>query len=123
MRNIILVVASAVALSATTMTTGALAQRAHGSGIGGGAHFDGAMGSGARLGAGHFGGEPHYGTRLGRPEFEHRDFDRRFAFHRRFLGPTFGFVAAGPDWWDNDWDDGCLSRWERTPSGWRQRLC
>jgi hypothetical protein len=25
--------------------------------------------------------------------------------------------------WGDDWGDDCLSRWERTPSGWRQRLC
>jgi hypothetical protein len=123
MRKIILVVASAVALGAATMTTGALAQRGHGGGMGGGTHFGGRMGGGGRFGGGHFGGEPHFGGRSGRHEFEHRDFDRRFAFRRRFFGPGFGFVATGPYWWDNNWGDGCLSRWERTPSGWRQRLC
>jgi hypothetical protein len=112
MRKIILVVASAVAFGAATMTTGALAQRLHGGGMGGAAQF----------GGGHFGGEPHFG---GRPEFsgrefKHRDFDRRFAFRRRFFGTDFGFFAAGGSWW---YDDDCLSRWERTPSGWRQRLC
>ena len=119
MRKIILVVASAVALGAT-MTTGALAQRGHGGGMGGGAHFGGGMRSGTRFGGGRFGGEPRFGRR----EFERRDFDRRFAFRdHRFFGPSLGFVATGPYWWDNGWDDGCLSRWERTPSGWRQRLC
>jgi hypothetical protein len=82
------------------------------------------MGGGARFGSGHLSGEPHFGGGFGRHEFEHRDFDRRFAFRRRrFFAPGFGFVATGPYWSDNDWDDGCLSRWERTPSGWRQRLC
>ena len=113
MHKIILVVASAVALGAAT---GALAQRLHG-GAG-----SGRMGSGVRFGGAHFGGETHFG---GRPEFgdrklEHRDFDRRFAFRRRLFGRGFGFVAA-PGWpW---YDDDCLSRWERTPFGWRQRLC
>ena len=122
MPKIILVVALAVALGAATMTIGALAQRGDGGGMGGGAHFGGEMGGVAHFGGGRFGGEPHFVGRFGRQDFEHRAFDRRFAFRRRF-GPGFGFVATGPDWWDNGWDDGCLSRWERTPSGWRQRLC
>ena len=114
MRNMILVVASAVALGAATMTTGALAQAGNGS----------RMGDGARFGVRTLPAENRTsGGRFDRPEFEHRDFDRRFAFRRRFFGPGFGFIATGPYWWDNDWDDGCLSRWERTPFGWRQRLC
>jgi len=108
-----LVVALAVALGAATMTTGALAQGGHG----------GRMGSGARFGSGHFGGGPHFDGRFGQRGFG-RDFDRRFAFRRRFFGPGFGFVTTGDsDWSDNGWDSGCLSRWEKTPFGWRQRLC
>ena len=113
MRKIILV-ASAVALGAATMTTGALAQSGNGGGMGGGAQF----------GGGHFGGGPHFGGRFGPRGFGRR-FDRDFAFRRRFFGPAFGFVTTGggSDWWDNGGDSGCLSRWEKTPFGWRQRLC
>jgi hypothetical protein len=109
MRKIIL--ASAVALFAATMTTGALAQRGHGSGGRGigGAHF----------GGGHFGGFGRH--EFGGREFERRDFDHRFAFRRRFFGPGFVAVTGWPGWYD-DGDD-CLSHWVRTPSGWRQRLC
>jgi hypothetical protein len=114
MRKIILVVASTVALGAATMTTGALAQRGQGSGMGNGARFGGRTLPPENRAS---------GGRFDRHEFEHRDFDRRFAFRRRFFGPGFGLVATGPDWWDNNWGDGCLSRWERTPFGWRQRLC
>lgn len=117
MRKIILVVASAVVLGAATMTTGALAQRLHGSGMRSGAHFNGGMGGGAHFGGGHFGGEPHFGR-----GFKHRDFNHRFVFRRRFFGPGVGFFAVGGSPWGWD-DDDCLSRWERTPSGWRQRLC
>ena len=152
MRRMMLGVASALVLGAATMTTGALAQRggamgggAHvgggmgggarfGGGMGGGARFGGGMGGGARLGGGHFGGGqlgvgrfgrgPAFGGRFGSRAFKGRDFDRRFAFRRRrFFGPDLGVVVTGPFWWDSDWDDGCLTRWERTPSGWRQRLC
>ncbi len=118
MRKIILVVVSAVALGAAMMT-GAVAQRLHGGGGGG-------MARGAHFRGGHLGGEPHVVGRIyrhgfGVRPFERRDFDRGFAFGRRLFGPSFGFVAAaeGPWWYDDD----CLSRWERTPSGWRQRLC
>jgi hypothetical protein len=122
MRKITIVVASTVALVAATITTGALAQRAHVTGGRmGGARFGGAMGGGAHFGRGHFGGFGRH--EFGSRRFGRRDFDR-FAFRRRrFFGPGFGFVATGPYWWDDDWGDGCLSRWERTPSGWRQRLC
>jgi hypothetical protein len=141
MRKIILVVASALALGAATMTTGALAQRSHGTGMDSGAHFTGGMSGGphfnggmsggphfnggmgggahfgARFGGGHFGGETHFGR-----DFKHRDFDHRFAFRHRFFRPGVGFFAVDGSPWGWDGDD-CLSRWERTPSGWRQRLC
>jgi hypothetical protein len=78
----------------------------------GGPHF----GGGAHFGGGHFGGFGKHGR-----EFAHRDFDRRFAFRRRFFGPDFVAVTGSP-WWYDDGDD-CLSQWVRTPSGWRQKLC